>query len=258
MKFVVDYPIMIKTCTLCRITFPATLDNFPPRSIKRCKDGFDNWCRSCHCAKSMERYRNNKVEINERKKPYWKKRYLAKKADRESNRPPNPVGLLSDVELSYMAGLIDGEGCLTITKLHSGGVTLSLSIQMTDQGVLNWIATKLGTKCNISRSASKVGPRRKPLWKVILTGGRAAMLCSRILPYMKVKHRQATIFLRFAETFQTGYDSKGVPQHILNFRSRCKLAIHLLNRRGVTPLPEEEAEFQDLWDATNVSSNCKC
>ena len=52
---------------------------------------------------------------------------------------------LSDIELAYLAGLTDGEGCLTMQDNGTGCVRPIYQLIMTDEALVQWVSDILGT-----------------------------------------------------------------------------------------------------------------
>ena len=78
---------------------------------------------------------------------YDKVRYLRKKAERMANVPPDPIYSISKIDRAYIAGLIDGEGSIHMTRKEKYGTFYAfVTIGMTNKDVINWLAKKLGIK----------------------------------------------------------------------------------------------------------------
>lgn len=102
------------------------------------------------------------------------------------------------VALPYLAGLIDGEGSITIS-VHKGGrrtkVEGSGEIRVcnTHAGVIEWIQENFGGGISLS----KRGPRRLDLFTWILSGQAAARLLEACLPFMIIKKDRANSFIAY-------------------------------------------------------------
>lgn len=140
---------------------------------------------------------NTKIEWSDAKKKkraYDRNRYLALRERLMASREPDPIEQISDCEIAYIAGLIDGEGSIYVMKHREKTFYPAVSICMTHAGVLAWLAGKLGL------SVSSV-PRTPIKWRnqfsVRIHGVRAVYLCRRMLPYLKVKREQAELLQQF-------------------------------------------------------------
>lgn len=92
--------------------------------------------------------------------------------------------------LAYVAGYIDGEGCL---DAGSNGGTARVQISNTFPGVLKDIAEVFGGKVR-SRPGWKVRHRANHYY--LIHGEPAKTLCRLLLPYLREKRYQAELLLR--------------------------------------------------------------
>ena len=88
-------------------------------------------------------------------------------------------------DLAYTAGLLDGEGCIYITRMEKRHV-LMVTITNTVRDVLVWTASLFGGSIH-DRTQSGSSP-----WSVwTIRGPSAANFLSSIRPWMKIKAQQA-------------------------------------------------------------------
>jgi hypothetical protein len=133
----------------------------------------------------------NKVRVKQQKHA----EYIRRRDRRIAAKRPDPLLSLTERELAYIAGIVDGEGTVHISG-SSGKKTCYpiVGIGMTHQGVIEWLADKW--KVTIATL-----PRRNPRWLpqfvVRLSGKRAQLLCRLILPFLIVKRRQAELVIEF-------------------------------------------------------------
>jgi len=132
------------------------------------------------------------------KQDYDRACYQRKKAIRNAEKPPDPITLLTDIELAYIAGLVDGEGSIHATRKETKGTYYPfLCITMTHQGVVEWLAEKVGNKAVYVAAPERHKLARKPAYSFRLQGRRAKLLCQGLMPYLKVKYYHANILLRW-------------------------------------------------------------
>lgn len=159
------------------------------------------------------------------------------RAREHSARPPDPITELSNVDLAYIAGIVDGEGHIGINSLKKAGCRTTyypvVAIGMTYRPVIEWLQSKLQ-----SRSVRLTNPkqvREKPHWKVTnvirFHGKRAQVLCKQLSPFLIVKKAQAEIVCAFPQDHQRG---SGYPldDAIQQHRVELSQQIRVLNRRG--------------------------
>lgn len=99
---------------------------------------------------------------------------------------------------AYLAGIIDGEGCISVVrfkKRNNFNYASRIQVSMTVKSVLDWIRdfTQVGTVVpRKSRHAN-----RKMAWLWVAESNRAASVAKIILPFLKIKIRQAENLLAF-------------------------------------------------------------
>lgn len=133
------------------------------------------------------------------KKAYDRKRYEQQKAERVAAALPDPISLMTVEERAYLAGLIDGEGsiyCGAIGSSRHKTCYPCVAIGMTDEAVIEWVASRWG--CAVSYVLKrKNNPKWLDQYFVRLSGKRAQLLCLTLLPYLRVKRRQAELVCGF-------------------------------------------------------------
>jgi len=99
---------------------------------------------------------------------------------------------LTKVEAAYIAGFVDGEGCIRIQNKNKTSHYLVLSINQKDRRVLEWLAPKIGA-VSIGCYSNEYGP----VYTVAISGKKVVTLLEQIIDYMIVKKRQARVALRW-------------------------------------------------------------
>jgi hypothetical protein len=145
---------------------------------------------------------------------------------------------------SYLAGIIDGEGCLTIGAGRKGTVTNYNSVIMvvnTSEKLIKWLVHNFGG--NYYKSGRSV-PNSKPafIWR-FLKHKDIELLLLAILPYLIIKREQALTLLEFVRLPRTA-------EPIVRQELHTKMSI--LNKRG---LDSVTTNMQDLSEYKGV---CKC
>ena len=112
-----------------------------------------------------------------------------------------------DVTLAYIAGLIDGEGSIRIQKQSEKGwnpkYTPMISFVNTSLEAVKLIANFLGDTRIFTHDPSKYGyPNRKICYKTYKAGASSvATLLRKLLPYLRIKRRQAELLIDYADNF---------------------------------------------------------
>ena len=141
---------------------------------------------------------------------------------------------MNQTTAAYVAGLIDGEGCITIAKSKSY-FGLRIDVGMTRPGLpaLRLLREKCGGKIRRTRDATE---QWAAAWAWGLFGPSVAELLRAITPYLVVKQDQANLAL----SFQWAMDKQprrpnGSVMWTPHLRTRCMqihLAMQELNRKG--------------------------
>lgn len=128
--------------------------------------------------------------------------------------------ILTNEEAAYLAGFIDGEGCIH-TNRHSKAIpTIMINIVNTDKETLQWIANLLGCKV-YPKARGKVG--WKPSYVVHIGTKKCREVLPQLIPYLRVKRQHAAIALAI---LLLPYGSGKKKTELADFLS-------VLNRRGV-------------------------
>jgi hypothetical protein len=153
--------------------------------------------------------------------------------------PPLPPPPLSEVQLGYLAGIIDGEGCIHLSarrkrvyfchkrgKTYRGECSPYPSIQITNTNliVLERIQEWLNGWGHIRKFVSKDG--RKPRFTLAIDSARQVeTILTAILPYLIIKNPQARLILHYIRRYCSGDLSTEEESSIVN-------TIRALNLKG--------------------------
>lgn len=127
---------------------------------------------------------------------------------------------LTETDKAYLAGLLDGEGCVGYYTRHTKGVlyhSASLHICMTDPRPAQWIIQVAGCG-RVSFSLKPAG--RKPVYSWQLCNQpEIRQLLSLIRPFLKVKGEQVDVLVQLWEHEDTLPKRKVTPEVII-YRQR--------------------------------------
>lgn len=105
----------------------------------------------------------------------------------------------------YIAGLFDGEGCITLTKLSrlqerckTPTYALRCRIRMTDGNVIRWLHSVIGGRYYGQRVNKMLN--RKPYYEWGVAGRQGIRFLEQIYPYLRVKRLQAEIAFEYGKT----------------------------------------------------------
>ena len=99
---------------------------------------------------------------------------------------------LDPVEAAYLAGLVDGEGTIALTRRHARDKRqLVVSVSNTEIEILRWILVV----CQAGKITRKkvASPRHAPGYTYSISNRQALRLCAQIQPFMRSykRHRAA-------------------------------------------------------------------
>lgn len=141
---------------------------------------------------------------------------------------------MKETDIAYIAGIIDGEGCITVSicspylkhKEVSQVYAPIIRVAMTDKNIIYWLQNITG-EGNIYFIKSR-NYRHKDIWDWRLSTGNGARLLKQIKPYLKVKRLQAELFIELAEIRSQSGRTRYKPERQLEIVKQ----IQALNKRG--------------------------
>ena len=141
-----------------------------------------------------------------------------------------------EVTMAYIAGLIDGEAYVNITKNTSSSSSkgckrghayrMGVDIRMTDRRPLDFIAMVTGIGTVRAVKLSKNGNRQPWRWTAWSQQASALLYC--LKQYLIVKKEQADICIKFQEAMRIP-GGKGLTDSEYEFREKCWRAVKDLN-----------------------------
>ena len=128
-------------------------------------------------------------------------------------------------DIIYLAGIIDGEGCIS---LHSNGSsTVLLVVANTNKNLMTWLHKKfegticIGTSSNIK---SKIGYywycQQKNIIEILV----------RIIPFLLIKKEQAKLAIKYRNLISSHH--RILTQTNKNKRKEIICKLHRLNKKG--------------------------
>lgn len=145
-------------------------------------------------------------------------------------------------KLAYIAGLVDGEGCICISSISQPRKVkdldkpyqpthyLRLTVCMCERGGLDVIHSVFPKSITKWKHTKK---EHKDIYRWAVNGKRVAEVLTELLPYLQVKHKQAKLAIEMAQLIaDKGERNKRVTPAMWKKRQRFKLAMQKLNKRG--------------------------
>ena len=164
--------------------------------------------------------------------------------------------MATETQKSYLAGLIDGEGCIVITAPRpKKGTTnwyghyLCVVLANTHIPTLDWVKSLWGG-CFIVRNQPK---QRVPIGNLRWTSAQATEILMEVKPYLRIKEAQASIALLFSESIKRRGDV--LSKEEWNDREELRLAISQLNRSysNLKKVPYPAEKYQGTCPVCNTT-----
>lgn len=132
------------------------------------------------------------------------------------------------IDIIYIAGLFDGEGYITIQKPHSGSRShvLEIGICNTNKEIIDFVHNVL--KVGHVDIKTYSNEKWRPLYRWIANSRQALKVLEKILPFLKVKKKQAELAIEFQKNIKR--ISFRISSEELNRREKLREQITLLNR----------------------------
>ena len=102
---------------------------------------------------------------------------------------------MNDVELAYLAGIVDGEGTVTMSRSGTRTYRPAVNVDSTDRELIEWIHERCGGMI-IEKKTYKSHHRQSYIWR--LRNFAAVEMLAAILPFMVIerKRKRAEIIVR--------------------------------------------------------------
>lgn len=142
---------------------------------------------------------------------------------------------MKEVEKAYLAGLIDGEGTVSIVRLRNRGpesahYVASVEISNTDTRMIDWIMVRLGGSVVVNRR--KVVQGWKPVYRLGLRNKLAERIIREVLPYLVLKECQAQLVIELRERTRKDGDRRRLTAGERGYRAHLYEECRKLNVRG--------------------------
>ena len=149
-------------------------------------------------------------------------------------------GELSEWQKAYVAGLLDGEGCITIVKDYSKNrcwLRVYIAQCARQNQTLFEVQKMFGG--NVYIADRKNGEH----WRWYLTDTKAHNFLLQIRDYLYIKKFQTEIAITFQNVktnIRNFWGRHSYPDKVLTFFDRCRKLVSNANREGISPAAETE------------------
>lgn len=109
---------------------------------------------------------------------------------------------MNELDLSYAAGLFDGEGCIMISRSRARGndstkYMLYVTVANTDVEIMSWMFQMFGGALKAARIVDGQRFGRKPCYHWRLASSKAERFLLTLTPFLRIKRKQAELALEF-------------------------------------------------------------
>lgn len=145
---------------------------------------------------------------------------------------------MTETDRAYLAGLIDGEGCFSGHYVNDKP-QLAIVVQMGSEEIIEWLHSHFG---GIKRVLKEETVRTQKLWCWRTNGINCKPVIEAILPYLKLKKKQALFALAFVHLMEeTTTPGIKVSEEVWNKRTYLVEQIRSLSSVGQRKTREQQA-----------------
>jgi hypothetical protein len=143
---------------------------------------------------------------------------------------------------AYIAGIVDGEGCISIhrrsDRCYKQGYSFyaTLRVSNTNKPLLDWLKRVTGLGAVVE---NKVVGNRRPQWEWKVHSQQAGLLLKELYSFLRVKKKQARLVLQFVEFKNKSnpifkrLGTRGMPLKLWKRQESMYLQARKLNARGL-------------------------
>jgi len=147
---------------------------------------------------------------------------------------------MKKTDLAYIAGIVDGEGCICLTKRkdssHKRGYYYCVEVKVvnTQQWLIEYLHFNFGGG-DITKNNNTKMKNAKPLWQWHISLRKATEFLKLILPYLHLKRAQAELCIAYHERQQKHHWGGGNPKtkKVIALEEADAILMHKLNKRGI-------------------------
>lgn len=140
--------------------------------------------------------------------------------------------MISESDLAYAAGIVDGEGCIAIRRGKHGPHFCQVAVANTSLILCEWLKQRWGG--NVHRKKRNAQHNWKPVYQWRVNNRLAISFLKQVRPYLLIKQAQADLALRLPSIRQfTKSRPARLTEETVEAREMLKQEMHVLNQRGI-------------------------
>jgi hypothetical protein len=135
--------------------------------------------------------------------PTWAAKRCSAECRRATHYMPSATAnALSPMDAAYMAGFVDGEGCVGVGEHNKAAILhVRFAVRNCNRDVLEWCKRTTGVGAIVVSFNSN--PRWKTSYSWVVSSGAAVSVLAQLAPYVKIKAPQIGLAIAFHERLQT-------------------------------------------------------
>jgi hypothetical protein len=142
----------------------------------------------------------------------------------------------NDLQVAYLAGFFDGEGCISVARTDSGGTySLIVTVSQMDGRDLEPFAERWGGKIVEHRRERP----RKTYYQWGVGGSRALKCLQDLLPYLRGKREEALVAIKWPRWGRTGRGHT-VSEEVVDQRREIRLSLKRIKREKKGRAPDAQ------------------
>ena len=194
-------------------------------------------CQLCHKEKSISEFCKNRIKIGIDGKLHpnygdWLCFDCAHSLQKPKQYEIDPsYEDLPETTKAYLAGLVDGEGCILLTRKKNGhSFDVRMTITNTNVDLLDWTYQHIGGLYYKRNWEYKDHPTWKISSTLVFTSQKARSILHALLPYLVIKKPQASLALSYFNL--SGTQGNHISEKAINDRELIYLKMRELNKKG--------------------------
>ena len=141
-------------------------------------------------------------------------------------------------KLSYLAGMLDADGCISISKMKAGKqrtanprYVLGLNVTNTSLSLMNWLIEHFGGRY---KARKQLLPHHKITYSWFYENGKAAEVLRLVKPFLVIKEKQASVGIELVDGWKTPTGGQGAQtsKEEIERREGLWLLMKALNQTG--------------------------
>lgn len=137
---------------------------------------------------------------------------------------------LSKASLGYLAGIIDGEGCIALNyksaTIPGASCVRQLVVGNTDKRLVDWLHQNLGGYVRLR--VYELPHKNSYIWQA--SASDMVEILEKVLPHLLLKREQANIVIQYSKTIRPSGCS--ISSRISRLRHKLVKRMSILNRKG--------------------------